>query len=58
MRTKTTMGYVYDIVINGKKVTCLHKLICGLTEEKMNINLEREKQLTGLDLRIEEVETW
>ena len=55
---RTTMGYVYDTVINGKKVTCLHKLICGLTEEKMNINLERERQLTGLDLRIEEVETW
>ena len=58
MTIYTVKGMVYDTVVCGEKCTCLYKIFAGLTEDEQIKTLEEEKKLTGLNLRIEEVETW
>ena len=58
MTVYTVKGMVYDTIVCGKEHTCLYKIFAGLTEDEQLKVLEEEKKLTGLNLRIEEVETW
>ena len=58
MKTYITMGMVYDTTVCGKNTTCLHKIVVRGTVEELNEVLVRETKLTGLNLRLEEVETW
>lgn len=58
MKTYINRGMVYDTEICGKITTCLHKIIIRATMEELEKELEKEKKLTGLNLRLEEVESW
>ena len=58
MKTYITMGLVYDTIICNKNRTCLHKIIIGETIEELKEILTKETKLTGINLRLEEVETW
>ena len=58
MKTYINRGMVYETEVCGKIRTCLHEIIIRETMEELENELAKERKITGLNLRLEEVETW